>query len=109
MMPVESWEDPYERVLVEDHYDPAQILHNAESERMLTVGDDQVIRNLYRLFHRTVLRSAISCQRVIKGKCRYLRNLVIRNYEPRKEPIYTIAASLMPLMDLFGLGSPSYW
>jgi hypothetical protein len=26
MMPVESWEDPYERVLVEDHSDPAQIL-----------------------------------------------------------------------------------
>jgi hypothetical protein len=76
---------------------------------MLTVRGHPVIRNLYRRFHRTVLRSAISCQKVIKGKRRSLRNLVIRNYEPPKEPIYTTAASLMPLMDLFGLGSLSYW
>jgi hypothetical protein len=107
MMPVESWEDPYERVLVEDHSDQARILQKAESERMLTVGDDQVIRNLYRRFHRTVLRSAISCQNLIKGKRRYLRNLMIRNYEPPKMPLDAEVAGQVHLMDLFGLAASS--
>jgi hypothetical protein len=107
MMPVESWEDPYERVLVEDHCDPAQILHDAESERMLTVGDHPVIRNLYRRSHSAVLRSAISCQKVIKGKRRHLRNLMIRNYEPPKIPLHAHVAGRVHPMDLFGLAASS--
>jgi hypothetical protein len=56
--------------------------------RGIAIAAKPVIRNLYRRFHRTVLRSAISCQNLIKGKRRYLRNLVIRNYEPPKVPLH---------------------
>jgi hypothetical protein len=107
MMAVESWDDPHDLVQVEDHYDLAHILHNVEAECMLTVGDRPVIRNLYRRFHRTVLRSSISCQKVIKGKRRSLRNLVIRNYEPPKMPLYAPVAGQVHLMDLFGLAASS--
>ena len=31
------------------------------------------------------------------------KQLIIRNYEPPKTPLYTSAASQMPLLDLFGL------
>jgi hypothetical protein len=104
MMPVESWDDPHDLVRVENHYDLVEILHNAGAECMLTVGDHPVIRNLYRRFHRALVRSAISCQKVIKGKRRSLRSLVIRNYEPPRYPLYTTVANQMPLSDLFGLG-----
>ena len=45
MMLVEPWGDPHRPVQVEDHCDLAPILHNTESERMLTVTDHPVIRN----------------------------------------------------------------
>jgi hypothetical protein len=104
MMAVESWDDPHDLVQVEDHYDLVQILHNAEAEYILRVGDHPVIRNLYRRFRRALMRSAISCQKVIKGKRRSPRSLLIRNYEPPKHPLHTAVASQMPLLDLFGLG-----
>jgi hypothetical protein len=103
MMAVESWNDTHDPVQVEDHCDLAKILYNVESERMLTVQDHPVIRNLCRHFHRTVQRSAISCQKVIKAKRRSPRNLVIRNYEPPKDPLCTAFASQMPLLDLLGM------
>jgi hypothetical protein len=92
MMPVESWHDPHDSAHVEDHYGLAQIPRNAKTECMLTVGDHSVIRNLYTHFHRALVRSAISCQKVIKGKRRSLRSLVIRNYVPPKHPLYTAVA-----------------
>jgi hypothetical protein len=103
MMPVDSWHDPHGSVQVEDHYDLAQVLHNAEAECMVIVGHP-VIRKLSRRFHRTLLKSAISCQKVIEGNRRSLRSLVICNYEPSRHPLYTAVASQMPLLDLFGLG-----
>jgi hypothetical protein len=70
---------------------------------MLTVRGHPVIRNLYTRFHRALMRSAISCQKVIKGKRRSLRNLVICNYKQPRTPIYTTDASQMPLLYVFGI------
>jgi hypothetical protein len=75
-----------------------------KSKWLLTIGDHPIIRKLYRGFEKTVLKSSISCTKVIAGKRRSMRNLVIRNYEPPKTPLYTTTASQAPLMDLFGLG-----
>ena len=74
---------------LQDHADLAQILSNAKSKWLLTIGDHPQIRKLYRSFDRTILKSSIACQKVIGGKRRTLRNLVIRNYEPPKNPLYT--------------------
>jgi hypothetical protein len=103
MMSVDSWDNPHDLVHVDDHHDLVQIPRNAEAECMLMVGDHLVIRNLYRRIHRTRLRSAISCERVIKGKRRYPRSLATRNYEPPEHALYTAVVSQMPLLDLFGL------
>jgi DNA adenine methylase len=87
---------------LDDHRALSEILRDAKSKWLLTVGDHPAIRKLYRGFDRTVLESSISCQKVIRGKRRSLRNLAIRNYEPPKTPLYTRAASEATLMDLFG-------
>jgi hypothetical protein len=76
-----------------------------KSKWLLTIGDHPIIRKLYRDFDKTVLNSSISCQKVIAGKRRSMRNLVIRNYEPPKTPLYTAVASQASMMDLFGLGT----
>jgi len=102
-MPVECRHDPRAWLQLEDHYDLAEIFYGVESERMLTVRGHPVIRNSYRRFHRTVPRSAISCQNVIKDRRRYLRSLVIRNCEPPEHALYTAIVSQMPPLDLFGL------
>ena len=102
-MSFDSWDDPHNLVDIDDHYGLVQILRNAEAECLPIVEDHLVIRNLYRRFHRTVLRSAISCERVIKGRRRYLRSLVICNYESPEHALYTAVVSQMPLLDLFGL------
>jgi hypothetical protein len=62
-----------------------------------------VIRNLYTRFHRALMRSAISCQKVIKGKRGCLRNLVICNYEQPRTPIHPADASQMPLLCVLGI------
>jgi hypothetical protein len=103
MMSVDPSDDPHGPVQVDDHLDLAEIRYNVESERMLTVQDHSVIRNLYRLFHGTVRRSAISSQKVIKAKRRSRRNLVIRNYEPPKHPPCTAFASQISILDLLGM------
>jgi len=95
-MPVESWDDPHGSVQVEDHYDLVKILSNAEAEGMLTVGDLPVISNLYRRFRRALVRSAIFCQKVAKGKHGLPRNPVICNY-----------GTPMPSLDLFGVAGCS--
>jgi hypothetical protein len=86
MMSVDSWDDPHDLVHVDDHH-----------------GLVQVIRNSYRRIHRTRLRSAVSFEPVIKGKRRYPRSLVTRNYEPLEHALHTAVVSQMPLLDLFGL------
>jgi len=88
---------------LQDQCDLAQILYNAKSKWLLTIGDHPIIRKLYRDFDKTVLNSSISCQKVITGKRRSMRNLLIRNYEPPKEPLYTTTAGQPVALDLFGL------
>ena len=88
---------------LQDHQDLAQILYNAKSKWLLTIGDHKIIRKLYRDFDKTVLNSSISCTKVIAGKRRSMRNLVIRNYEPLKTPLYVPTATQLTMMDLFGL------
>jgi DNA adenine methylase len=90
---------------LQDQCDLAQILYNAKSKWLLTIGDHPIIRKLYRDFDKTVLNSSISCQKVITGKRRSMRNLVIRNYEPPKTPLYIPTAGQPSFMDLFGLGT----
>jgi len=87
---------------LQDHIDLARLLSDAKSKWLLTIGDHSEVRKLYRGFDRTVLTSAIACQKVIGGKRRSLRNLVIRNYKPPKTPLYTQTVSQLPLLDLFG-------
>jgi len=87
---------------LQDQRDLAQLLSNAKSKWLLTIGDHPIIRKLYRDFDKTVLKSSISCQKVITGKRRFMRNLVIRNYEPPKTPSYIPVAGKIKLLDLFG-------
>jgi DNA adenine methylase len=89
---------------LDDHRALAEILHNAKSKWLLTIGDHPDIRKLYGDFDHTILNSPISCQKVILGKRRSLRNLVIRNYKPPKQPLYVPVAAQPALMDLFGVG-----
>jgi len=88
---------------LQDHIDLAQLLANAKSKWLLTVGDRQDIRKLYRRFDQMVVKSQISCQKVIRSKRRSLRNLVIRNYSLPKTPLYVPTATQPTIMDLFGV------
>jgi hypothetical protein len=42
-----------------------------------------------------------SVAKIIGDKRPTFKQLIIRNYEPPKHPLYTAVASPMPLMDLF--------
>lgn len=88
---------------VHDQCDLAQILCNVKSKWLLTIGDHPIIRKLYRDFDKTVLKSSISCTKVITGKRRSMRNLVIRNYEPPKTSLYAPIAAQPILLDLFSI------
>jgi len=92
---------------LQDQCDLAQLLSNAKSKWLLTIGDHSDVRKLYRGFDQTVLTSKISCQKVIGGKRRSMRNLVIRNYKLPKTPLYAPVAGPVPLMDLFGIEVPT--
>jgi DNA adenine methylase len=89
---------------LEDHRELAQILRDAKSKWLMTVGVHPKMLELYRGFPHTSVTSALAVEKVIGGRRGRLRHLLIRNYEPPKTPLYTVAASQMPLVDLFGLG-----
>jgi hypothetical protein len=55
MMPVESWEDPYERGLVEDHCDPAQIL-KALHQNSMTLNQSHIV-----LIQWEIIKSSATC------------------------------------------------
>jgi len=86
-----------------DHCDLAQALHDAKAKWLMTLGDHADLRKLYRRYPQTVLTTKTAVEKVISGKRRCLRHLLIRNYEPPKTPLYAAVASQLPLMDLFGL------
>jgi DNA adenine methylase len=91
---------------LEDHRDLARILRDANSKWLMTVGDHPEIRKLYVDFDQSRITSAMAVEKVIGGKRGRLKHLLIRNYEPPKTPLYTAAATQVPLMDLFGLETP---
>lgn len=90
---------------LDDHRDLAEILRNAKSKWLLTIGDHHEVRRLYRGFHLQRVKTHVMISKVIGGKRPTLKQLLIRNYEPPKAPPYTSAASQMPLMDLFNVAS----
>ena len=88
---------------LEEHQELARILHDAKGKWLLTVGDHPKIRRLYGDYPQDVLKSAIAVEKVIGAKRRQLKHLVIRNYEPPREPLYTITAGQVMALDLFGV------
>jgi DNA adenine methylase len=91
---------------LEDHQDLAELVSRAKSKWLLTIGDHPKIRELYSNFMIQRVRTHVTVSKIIGGKRPTFRQLIIRNYEPPKTPLYTCAASQMPLMDLFGLDTP---
>jgi DNA adenine methylase len=91
---------------LQDHMDLADILRHAKSKWLMTIGDHPKIRKLYRGFPRTRIVKHESVSRVIGSERPTFKQMIIRNYEPPKTPLYTAAASQMPLMDLFGVETP---
>jgi DNA adenine methylase len=88
---------------LEDHRELASILHDAKGKWLMTVGDHPKIRKLYANFRKSSVTSPIAVEKVIGGKRRRLKHLLIRNYELPKQPLYTCTASEPSFMDLFGL------
>lgn len=88
---------------LDDHRDLTEILREAKSKWLMTVGIHPKIRELYRGFPQSSVTSSMAVKKVIGGKRGRLRHLLIRNYEPPKTPLYAAVASQVPLMDLFGL------
>jgi hypothetical protein len=72
-----------------------------ESER--TNGDHPKIRKLYHEFPMKRVKKHLSVPKIIGDKRPTFKQLIIRNYEPPKHPLYTAVASPMPLTDLFGV------
>jgi hypothetical protein len=70
----------------------------------MTIGDHPKIRKLYHGFPIDRVKTHETVSKIIGGKRPTFKQLIIRNYEPPKAPLYTVAASQMPLMDLFGFG-----
>ena len=100
---------------LEDHRDLAQILRDAQSKWLMTAGDHPEIRQLYSRFFQSAVTSHVAVRKVIAGRRPRLRHLVIRNYEPPKEPLYIPSAGWPAILNLFGAentygidGNPSY-
>jgi DNA adenine methylase len=88
---------------LQDHTDLADILRHARSKWLLTIGNHPKIRKLYHAFPMSRVKTHETVSKVIGGKRPIFKQLIIRNYEPPKTPLYIATASQAPLMDLFGL------
>ena len=88
---------------LEDHQDLAELVTRAKSKWLLTIGDHPKIRKLYSGFQIERVRTHITVSKIIGGKRPTFKQLIIRNYEPPKTPLYTAAAGETPMMDLFGV------
>lgn len=91
----------------EDHRELAQVLHDVKAKWLMTVGNHPRIRELYADFPQTSITSSMNVRKVARRSKGSLKHLLIRNYDPPKQPLYTCAASQLPLMDLFGLEIPT--
>jgi hypothetical protein len=49
------------------------------------------------------VKAHLTVAKIIGAKRPGFKQLIIRNYEPPKTPLYTAAASQMPLLNLFGI------
>ena len=88
---------------LQDHVDLADILHHAKSKWLLTIGDHPKIRKLYTGFPMERIKMHLSVPKIIRGRRPTFKQLIIRNYELPKTPLYTCAASKPLIMDLFGV------
>jgi DNA adenine methylase len=86
-----------------DHMDLADILHHTKSKWLLTIGDHPKIRKLYSNFMIQRVRTHVTVSKIIGGKRPTFKQLIIRNYEPPKEPLYISAAGQSMALDLFGM------
>jgi hypothetical protein len=66
------------------------------------------MRELCHRFHMERVKAHLSVPKIINDKRPTFKQLIIRNYEPPKTPLYTSAAGQAPLMDLFALGPSSH-
>jgi len=88
---------------LQDHTDLADILRHAKSKWLLTIGDHPKIRKLYSNFTIQRVRTHVTVSKIIGGKRPTFKQLIIRNYEPPKEPLYISAAGQSMALDLFGM------
>ena len=88
---------------LQDHRDLANILQHAKSKWLMTIGDHPKIRKLYHGIPMNRIKMHESVSKIFGDKRPTFKQLIIRNYEPPKTPLYTPVASPIPLMDLFGL------
>jgi hypothetical protein len=72
----------------------------------MTIGDQPKIRELYHGLPMSRVKTHQSVCKVIGGERPTFRQLIIRNYEPPKTPLYTAVAGQMPLLDLFSVETP---
>lgn len=87
---------------LDDHRALAETLHNVKSQWLLTIGDQPEIRMLYRGFPRETIELSVAVEKVTGGKRKSFANLVIRNYELPKTPLYVPVAGQPELLDMFG-------
>jgi DNA adenine methylase len=88
---------------LQDHMDLADILRHARSKWLLTIGDHPKIRGLYTGFPMERVKTHLSVPKIIRGRRPIFKQLIIRNYEPPKTPLYVPTATRPAIMDLFGL------
>jgi DNA adenine methylase len=92
---------------LQDHMDLADILHHAKSKWLMTIGDHPKIRKLYAGFPLQRVKTHLSVPKIIRGRRPIFKQLIICNYEPPDEPLYTVTASQPIPLDLFGLDASS--
>jgi DNA adenine methylase len=84
-----------------DHTDLAEILRHAKSKWLLTIGNHPKIRKLYDGFYAEHLKTHLSVPKIIGDKRPTFKQLIVRNYEPPKQPLYVTTAVQPPVLDLF--------
>jgi DNA adenine methylase len=86
---------------LQDHIDLADILHHTKSKWLVTIGDHPKMRELYHGFKKEQIKTHLSVPKIIGERRPTFKQLIIRNYEPPEQPLYTRAASETAPLDLF--------
>lgn len=85
-----------------DHKTLANILRDAKSNWLLTIGDHHELRDLYLDFSRKTIDSSVAVKKVVGSNRNHLVNLVIYNYDLPKTPLYVPVAAKPAVFELFG-------